>query len=924
MPPIITVEQVSKIYPLYGSKRDRLMEALDPFRRKRHTDFYALRDISFTVEKGECIGIIGVNGSGKSTLLKILTGVLTPSAGRVEVQGRVSALLELGAGFHPERSGMENIYFMGALQGLSEAEIEKHVPDVVRFADIGEFIDQPVKLYSSGMFVRLAFAAAIQGNPDILIVDEALAVGDAAFQFKCVSRMKKLMKEGVTVLFVSHDASTIKSFCQRCVLLSRGQVKALGPAPEIADLYLRKQRDYYNTQIEGAFDKDFGNNGAIALSTVVHKVDPDFERKVIRHGTGDVQFTCVEVLDANGTALAQVEFDQEITIRLHLRFRKAGATHVGYVIRNKRNEPIIGSGTGLEGRNVLRGEVGDRYIIDFTTKVPLLEGAYSVMASATTRLSEGAFQFNDMAENVAVFEVKQRLPRKIWCAACVPNTLAVHYAGKEGEFACVLCGKAHSGYLPLWKEMEDSLAQYGFDAGPLQVESANRSKLSCPVCGGMDRERMSGEYLLRRLGAGFANPEFRFLEFAPNPAFSNFLKRNFSFCHETADLLRTDVDHQIVMTCMPLIATESVDAWISLHMLEHIPDDLAALRELYRILKPGGFGILLAPLSLALKKSDEDPQAPVEERWRRFGQDDHIRMYAKNDFIERIGKADFSLLQLGKDWFGAECFQRLGLPDTAVLYVVKKRMPEHTYYFQQNSAEFDEPLYDGRPERVFIIASTPRVGSSLLTRGLMSIGAIAASTEYFNVVHRADFEARWGALSDQDYLENLMRHRTRADGLFSVKAHYNHFALYESYLESYNLHFISIQRNDTVRQAVSWFKGELTTAWSSERTALKKLNESDYNFCAILGKLDEIQRLNDQWEAYFLNNGYTPTRIYYEDIDRDYSGTICDIANNVFCMSICRESIPMPTLKKQRDALTEYYVSRFYADWDTNKKEHGI
>jgi len=222
MAPIITVERLAKVYPLYADKRDRLIETLDPFRRQRHTDFYALRDISFTVEQGESIGIIGVNGSGKSTLLKVLTGVLIPSAGRVEVLGRISALLELGAGFHPERTGRENVYFQGTLQGMEKKEIDAYLPAVLEFADIGEFIDQPVKLYSSGMYVRLAFAAAIQGNPDILIVDEALAVGDVRFQRKCFQYIETLKQQGTTFIFVSHVTEQIVTHCTRALLLAQG------------------------------------------------------------------------------------------------------------------------------------------------------------------------------------------------------------------------------------------------------------------------------------------------------------------------------------------------------------------------------------------------------------------------------------------------------------------------------------------------------------------------------------------------------------------------------------------------------------------------------------------------------------------------------------------------------------------------------
>ena len=238
MPPIITVDHLSKVYSLYADKRDRLIEALDPFRRQRHTEFYALRDISFTIEKGESVGIIGVNGSGKSTLLKVLTSVLTPTAGRVEILGRVSALLELGAGFHPERTGRENVYFQGAMQGMRKNEIAAYLPEVIEFADIGDFIDQPVKLYSSGMFVRLAFATAIQGAPVILIVDEALSVGDVRFQRKCFQYIETLKARGITFIFVSHSTEQIVTHCTRALLLSHGSLVLDGEPRVVVNRYL--------------------------------------------------------------------------------------------------------------------------------------------------------------------------------------------------------------------------------------------------------------------------------------------------------------------------------------------------------------------------------------------------------------------------------------------------------------------------------------------------------------------------------------------------------------------------------------------------------------------------------------------------------------------------------------------------------------
>ena len=435
MQPIITVEHLSKVYPLYARNRDRFFEALDPFRRKRHTDFYALRDVSFTVAKGECIGIIGINGSGKSTLLKVLTGVLTPTAGRVDVLGRVSALLELGAGFHPERTGRENVYFQGALQGMEKEEIDAYLPNVIEFADIGHFIDQLVKLYSSGMFVRLAFAAAIQGDPDILIVDEALAVGDIAFQLKCMSKMQSLMQNGTTVFFVSHDMNIVRRLCQRGIYLANGSVLAIGAAAEIGEMYLRDLRNQNNAQLSGAIIPDDVVDEIPASSlnaSVDYKIDPDFAHGVIRQGAGDVRFTCVELLDDTGEVVTLAQFNQELTVRLHLTFHATCHTHIVYHIRNKFNETILGSSTRMEGHPHLRGSAGDRFVVDFTTRIPLQEGAYSILAEMGTRLADGVFYSNDFVDQAVIFQVLPRHPRTIWSAVKLPNTMTVRFAGTSG------------------------------------------------------------------------------------------------------------------------------------------------------------------------------------------------------------------------------------------------------------------------------------------------------------------------------------------------------------------------------------------------------------------------------------------------------------------------------------------------------------
>lgn len=235
----IRINSLSKIYKLYDKPIDRLKETLSPRHKSYHKDFYALNDISLTIKKGETVGVIGKNGAGKSTLLKIITGVLSPSAGSVEINGRISSLLELGAGFNPEYTGIENIYLNGTIMGLSKEETDARLDDILAFADIGDFAYQPVKTYSSGMYVRLAFSVAINVKPDILIVDEALAVGDARFQLKCLAKIKELKEQGVTILLVSHSIEMLKSFTDKAVLLDKGKFLKEGDPVSIGLEYYR-------------------------------------------------------------------------------------------------------------------------------------------------------------------------------------------------------------------------------------------------------------------------------------------------------------------------------------------------------------------------------------------------------------------------------------------------------------------------------------------------------------------------------------------------------------------------------------------------------------------------------------------------------------------------------------------------------------
>lgn len=236
---VISIKHLTKIYKLYDRPIDRLKESLHPLKKQYHKEFFALNDVSFEIKRGETVGIIGKNGAGKSTLLKIITGVLTPTSGSVHVHGRIASLLELGAGFNPEYTGVENIYFQGSLMGYTREEMESKIDDILAFADIGDFVHQSVKMYSSGMFARLAFAVAINVDPDILIVDEALSVGDAAFQRKCFARMETIRNNGTTIVFVSHSEGQIVELCSRAIFVHGGQIVLDGEPKKVTTFYMK-------------------------------------------------------------------------------------------------------------------------------------------------------------------------------------------------------------------------------------------------------------------------------------------------------------------------------------------------------------------------------------------------------------------------------------------------------------------------------------------------------------------------------------------------------------------------------------------------------------------------------------------------------------------------------------------------------------
>jgi ABC-type polysaccharide/polyol phosphate transport system ATPase subunit len=356
----LRVEGVSKQYRIYDRPSDRLKESLTRGRWSWHRDFWALKDISFEIEKGTTTGIVGPNGSGKSTLLQIVAGTLDPTHGNVWVSGRVAALLELGAGFNPEFTGIENISMNAALMGFSRSETAARLPEIERFAEIGEFINQPVKTYSSGMYVRLAFAIAVNVAPDILIVDEALSVGDTIFQHRCVRRIKEMQDRGVTVLFVSHEPTLVRALCSRAILLYKGEAIADGPPVAVLNRYQR-----LIMAREAAYKA--GDNGAVQAATAVETQAVPGEDSgaplsyQYRHGNGDAEVIYAELLDADEQPLELVETGDLVYLRMRFLFHRDVARPVcGFMIRSRHGMNVYGTNTeqrGLELGEARRGDI---------------------------------------------------------------------------------------------------------------------------------------------------------------------------------------------------------------------------------------------------------------------------------------------------------------------------------------------------------------------------------------------------------------------------------------------------------------------------------------------------------------------------------------------------------------------------------------
>jgi len=376
---VISVKNLSKTYRIFGHPGDRIKQAMTLGQRRFHKEFTALKDVSFDIKKGETVGIIGSNGSGKSTLLQLVCGILKQSSGSVEVQGRISALLELGAGFNAEFTGRENVFFQGAVLGIAKEEMALRFDDIAAFADIGEFIDQPVRTYSSGMYMRLAFSVAIHVKPDILIVDEALSVGDAAFQHRSMKRARELVDSGTSLLLVSHDRSMITATCSRCILLEKGQAIMDGLPSDVFDYYLAR-----NTK----------------GSERVHLDRLDSGRSKVVSGTGEARVEMIRLLNSEEMELETLEAGMPVTLELLVRAHQPiPQLALVFTLRDRLGQTIFSINTNSLNQSPMHVPAGALLKFRFHFYANLGTGSYSVstiLLSSTNRFTDN-FETRELA-----------------------------------------------------------------------------------------------------------------------------------------------------------------------------------------------------------------------------------------------------------------------------------------------------------------------------------------------------------------------------------------------------------------------------------------------------------------------------------------------------------------------------------------------
>lgn len=410
---VIEIKDVTKTYKLYNKPSDRLRENFSITHKNYHRDHDALQGISLDVYKGECVGIIGTNGSGKSTLLKIVTGVVAPTSGTLEIKGKISALLELGAGFNQEYTGIENIYLNGTMVGFTKEEMDGKLQSIIDFADIGEFINQPVKTYSSGMFARLAFAVAINVDPDILIVDEALSVGDIFFQSKCYQKFMDLKEAGKTILFVSHDLGSIIKYCDRSLLIHHGKQIAVGKSSEIVDIYkkilvnqfdekdveklLNKENPEENDNKENSEHEDAADEINETENLQTNELDGIWKNQMLNnsnavtYGNGVADIIDYAIIDENGKLNFSISKGSNFSIRMKIQFYQDVKQPIfAYTLKDVKGTEITGTNTMLEKQTIDQVKAGEIVTVNFDQNMCLQSGNY-LLALGCTGFENGNF-----------------------------------------------------------------------------------------------------------------------------------------------------------------------------------------------------------------------------------------------------------------------------------------------------------------------------------------------------------------------------------------------------------------------------------------------------------------------------------------------------------------------------------------------------
>ncbi|PMG37660.1 hypothetical protein BCU97_10310 [Vibrio splendidus] len=426
----IKVDGLNKSFRMYNSPKDRVKELFLPKLRnviglndvKYSTEFKALTNVNFEIKKGETVGIIGHNGCGKSTLLQIICGTLSPTTGEVKTFGRIAALLELGSGFNPDFTGTENVYMGCALLGLSKKETDERYDAIVKFADIGDFIHQPVKNYSSGMFVRLAFAVNIVSQPDIMIVDEALSVGDMNFQAKCMTALLKLQNAGATILFVSHDINAVKSLCERAIYLEHGIVKNIGSVVDVTEQYVRDMRLKMNAEERSFDEKDHNDekvhNHEIDVSAnITSSAIKEFTSRVAgnRYGSGDVKVLYADIIDEKGYSSDSFAFNEQVKIRMYIEANIDKDVSVNANIQDAKKIVITQCSNFQINKTLLSLNKGEGYLIEYTLRLPFEEGVYTLQTYISEPVQKGVSSVvTDVIDDVISFQVSRREDGRFW------------------------------------------------------------------------------------------------------------------------------------------------------------------------------------------------------------------------------------------------------------------------------------------------------------------------------------------------------------------------------------------------------------------------------------------------------------------------------------------------------------------------------